>query len=184
MKKILFGTANMDAILSEYLNFSANKPLVRFCSQCGSDLIEAEIDGRIRLACISDTCNYVFWDPPTPVVAAVVEFEGKVILARNKKWPEGMFGLITGFLEKRETPESCILREVKEELSLEGEIVSFIGHYSFFEMNQVILAFHVRSRGQLHVGEELAEIKLVTPKELRPWSFGAGLAVQDWLQRQ
>ena len=95
-----------------------------------------------------------------------------------------MFGLITGFLEKRETPESCILREVKEELSLKGEIVSFIGHYSFFEMNQVILAFHVRSRGKLHVGEELAEIKLVTPKELRSWSFGAGLAVQDWLQRQ
>ena len=57
--------------------------------QCGNDLIEAEIDGRIRLTCTSDECNYVFWDPPTPVVAAVVEFEGKVVLARNKKWPEG-----------------------------------------------------------------------------------------------
>ena len=161
-----------------------DEQIIRFCSQCGSDLIEAEIDGRIRLTCTSDKCNYVFWDNPTPVVAAVVEFEGKVVLARNKNWPEGMFGLITGFLEKGETPESCILREVKEELSLEGEIVSFIGHYSFFKMNQVILAFHVRSRGKLHVGEELAEIKLVTPKELRPWSFGAGPAVQDWLQGQ
>lgn len=64
----------MDAILLEYLNSSANKPLVKFCSQCGNDLIEAEIDGRIRLTCTSDECNYVFWDPPTPVVAAVVEF--------------------------------------------------------------------------------------------------------------
>ena len=32
--------------------------------------------------------------------------------------------------------------------------------------------------------EELADIKLVTPKELRPWSFGTGPAVQDWLQGQ
>ena len=67
----------MDAILLEYLNSSANKSLVKFCSQCGNDLREAEIDGRIRLTCTSDECNYVFWDPPTPVVAAVVEFEGK-----------------------------------------------------------------------------------------------------------
>lgn len=60
----------MDAILSEYLNSSANKPLVKFCSQYGSDLTETEIDGRIRLTCTSDECNYVFCDSPTPVVAA------------------------------------------------------------------------------------------------------------------
>ncbi len=36
---------------------------------------------------------------PIPVVAAIVELDGMVILARNRLWPEKMFGLVTGFLE-------------------------------------------------------------------------------------
>jgi NADH pyrophosphatase NudC (nudix superfamily) len=126
----------------------------------------------------------VFWDNPIPVVAALVEREGIVILVRNKTWPQRMYGLVAGFLEKGETPEFGVLREVKEELGLDGRIVDFIGVYSFFEINQLILAFHVQARGQIVLGEELAEIKMVPPQKLRPWSFGTGHAVRDWLEKR
>jgi ADP-ribose pyrophosphatase YjhB (NUDIX family) len=126
----------------------------------------------------------VFWDNPTPVVAAIVEFDGEVVLVRNKEWPEKMFGLVTGFLEKGESPEEGILREVKEELGLEGRIEDFVGYYSFFQMNQLILAFHVKAQGKIVLGEELAEIKSVMPNKLRPWRFGTGYAVQDWLDKK
>jgi len=92
-----------------------------------------------------------------------------------------MYGLITGFLEKGETPAG-ILREIREELDLEGKAVNFIGYYSFFEMNQLILAFHVQARGKAVIGEELAEIKTINPDKLRPWHFGTGHAVRDWLE--
>jgi len=155
---------------------------MKFCPQCGSELTPAQVDGKTRPTCISSSCDYVYWDNPTPVVGAIVERDGLVILARNKGWSKKMFGLITGFIEKGETPEAGVLREVEEELGLQGEIASFVGYYSFFEMNQLILVFHVRARGDVVLGEELAEIKALSPDKLRPWPIGTGPAVRDWLE--
>ena len=107
-----------------------------------------------------------------------------VILARNQGWPEKMFGLITGFLEKGETPDAAVLREVREELGLTAEAAHFIGYYPFFEMNQLILAFHVPARGEITLSEELAAIKPVPVERLKPWTIGTGPAVRDWLARR
>jgi NAD+ diphosphatase len=155
---------------------------MRFCPQCGSELVTAAIDDVDRLHCSSSACDYVHWDNPIPVVAAIVEYENCVVLARNKSWPEGMFSIITGFLERGETPEQCAVREVKEELGLNGTVERFVGYYSFFEMNQLILAFHVSGTGMIKLGQELAEYKLVPKNKLKPWPFGTGHAVRDWLE--
>jgi NADH pyrophosphatase NudC (nudix superfamily) len=142
------------------------------------------IDGRERLSCSSDSCDYVFYDNPTPVVAALVEHGETVLLVRNKGWPEKWYGLVTGFLEKGESPEDGTLREVREELGLRAEVVSFIGAYAFPEMNQVILAYHLRAYGEIAMGDELAGVKAVPPDKLRPWPLGTGHAVRDWLERR
>jgi NADH pyrophosphatase NudC (nudix superfamily) len=123
------------------------------------------------------------WDNPTPVVAAVVELGEAVVLVRQKGWPEKWHGIISGFLERDETPEAAILREVREELGLEAEMVGFIGYYIFFQLNQLILAFHVRAKGEITLGDELESFKLVPPDKLRPWALGTGPAVRDWLAR-
>ena len=157
---------------------------MKFCPKCGNELVVAEESGAQRLCCGSTMCNYVFWDNPVPVIAAIVEIDDKIVLARNEGWPEGMYGLITGFLEKGESPETGILREVKEELNLDGEITSFIGYYSFFEMNQLILAYHVKTEGKIVLSKELSEVKLVPPEELNPKPFGTGHAIIDWLKRR
>ena len=157
---------------------------MKFCPLCGFKLKEVIIEGITRLGCTSETCDYVFWNNPTPVVAALVERKGEVVLIRNKGWPEKMYGLVSGFLEKGETSESAVLREVKEELGLDGTIIDFIGYYSFFEMNQLILAFHVEVEGEIVIGEELAGVKALAPEKLRPWQFGTGPAVQDWLDKR
>jgi len=156
---------------------------MRFCPKCASPLVVSQIDGKERLVC-SATCGYVFWENPVPVVAAIIELGDSVILVRNKEWPEKFLGLVTGFLEKGETPEEAILREVKEELGLTGTIAGFVGYYSFFPMNQIILAFHVKATGAVTLGNELAEFKSLSPDKVRPWSFGTGLAVKDWLEKR
>lgn len=155
---------------------------MKFCLQCGRQLAPAEIEGRTRLGCSSESCDYVFWDNPTPVVAALVERQGNVILVRNAAWPQKIFGLVTGFLEKNETAESGILREVKEELGVDGRINGFIGCYTFFEMNQLILAYHVEVEDEIILGKELIEFKEIAPENLRPWEFGTGYAIKDWLK--
>ena len=114
-------------------------------------------------------------------MAAIVEHEGKVILTRSRGWPEKWVGIVAGFLEKGETPEQGVLREVKEELGLDGEIVSFVGHYAFNLRNQIIFAYHIRAEGKITLGDELESIKAVPPEEVRPWSLGTGPALKDWL---
>jgi len=157
---------------------------MKYCPLCAHELVISEIDGRPRQGCKSEKCDYVFWDNPTPVIGAIVELDGDVVLVRNKGWPEKMFGLVTGFLEKGETPEDGIIREVKEELGLDGQIESFVGYYSFFQMNQLILAFHVKAEGKIILGEELDEVRHIKPEKLRPWRFGTGYAVLDWLKKR
>ncbi len=154
---------------------------MKFCPACGSALAPSVQEGRTRLICSSESCGYIFHDNPVPVVAALLEHGQTVLLVRNKGWPEKWYGLVSGFLEKGETPEEGVLREVKEEVGLRGEIVSFIGAYAFREMNQVILAYHVRAHGEIVVGEEIAGVKAVPPDKLRPWPLGTGHAVRDWL---
>jgi NADH pyrophosphatase NudC (nudix superfamily) len=154
----------------------------KFCATCGSPLEPYEVDGRTRYACSSETCDFVVYDNPVPVVAALLEHGQTVLLVRNKGWPEKWYGLISGFLEKGETPEEGILREVKEEVGLTGHIVSLIGVYPFVEMNQIIVAYHVRGHGEIVLGDELAGVKAVPPDKLRPWPLGTGHAVRDWLK--
>jgi NAD+ diphosphatase len=124
-----------------------------FCPQCAQPLQEREFDSVIRMACQDTQCSYVHWDNPVPVVAAVVEHEGEIILARNKAWKVPFYALITGFLEKSDpSPEEAIAREVQEELGLQAQGTHFIGHYAFARQNQIIMAYlqaHCARQGTL-----------------------------------
>lgn len=158
---------------------------MKYCPRCATPLETRDHAGRSRECCPATTaegpCGFVFWDNPLPVVAAIVEHEGKVLLVRNHGWPEKMFGLVTGFLERGESAEQGVLRELREELGLEGEIVRLVGVYPFPQKNELIVAFHVRAIGEPKLGEELEAYKSIEPAKLRPWPFGTGLAVADWL---
>ena len=153
----------------------------KFCPRCAKPLETSEYDGTTRQRCPDKACGFVWWNNPVPVVAAIIEHEGRVLLARNKLWPEKFFGLVTGFLEKNETPEAGVLREVREEVGLDGRIAVFVGHYGFPQMNQLIIAFHVQAEGPIVLNEELAEYKLLAPEKVRPWPTGTGHAMRDWL---
>ncbi len=154
---------------------------MRYCPQCGKELDSRTIDDKPRRACPDEACGYVFWNNPIPVVAAIVEHDEEIVLVQNKGWPSTWFGLVSGFLEAAETTEEGVLREVKEELGLDGAVASFVGLYPFAKMNQLIVAYHVLATGTVELGDELESIKRVSVEKLKPWPFGTGLAVKDWL---
>jgi NAD+ diphosphatase len=158
-------------------------PEMIFCPWCGNRLGTKMLEGREYRACVTGACGYVFWNNPLPVVAAIVEHEGAVIIARGKGWPANMFGIITGFLEKGESPGDAVLREVREELGVAGELKGFVGVYPFLQANQVLLVYHVAAEGNITLSDELAEIKHVAHEKLKPWPMGTGPAVRDWLER-
>ena len=154
-----------------------------YCQQCGSSLTEAEHGGRMRMVCTNDACKFIYWDNPTPVVAAVVEYGNDVVLVRSIGWPEGWFGLVTGFLESGEMPDEAVQREVKEETGLNILEYNYIGMYPFYRMNQLIIAYHVKAEGEIKLDTtELEDYKQVPIDKVRPWGSGTGYALQDWLR--
>ena len=158
----------------------------RYCPQCATALqerVQAEDGGdKRRLRC--PACDYTHWNNPTPVLAAIVELDGQILLARNAAWPGRFFGLITGFMEAGETPEDGIRREIAEETSLETEALSLVAVHDFQRMNQVIISYHARCRGQVRLSPELSEYRLLAPAAVRCWRAGTGLALAQWLLSQ
>jgi NAD+ diphosphatase len=160
---------------------------MKYCPECASALEVRRIDGVERKACVSPDCGFVHWDNPVPVVATLVQYQGKIVLARNSQWPDGMFSLVTGYLERNETTEEAAVREVKEEIGLDGKVQEFIGCYSFTEKNQIILAHWVQAAGELKTGTEISEVKLLSREELKLWQFGrlalTSVITKHWLEK-
>jgi NADH pyrophosphatase NudC (nudix superfamily) len=154
------------------------------CGTCGATLSEvADAPGQRR--CSNESCGRITYLSPIPVVAAIVEHDGDVVLVRGQGWPETWFGLVTGFLEPKESPEEAARREVKEELGLDAARSALIGAYAFAQMNQVIIAYHVEAQGEITLDmKELAAYKRVPLDKLRAWNFGTGAAVKDFLERR
>lgn len=157
---------------------------MKYCPQCGNTLEFKPVDGTKRLACQHETCGFVYWDNPVPVVAALVLFHDRYVIARHAGWPNGLFSVMTGYLERSETPEQAVVREVQEELGLLSQVTQHIGNYAFIKKNQLILAYEVVASGTLAVNHELVELRHLSPVELAVYDFGpltiTQTLVKDW----
>ena len=158
----------------------------RYCPQCASPLawITQQEDGgpRERLRCAA--CGWTHWNNPTPVLAAVIQYQDRILLARNAAWPQKMYALVTGFMEAGETPQQGIAREIAEETSLRATALDLIGVYDFQRMNQVIIAYHALCEGEVRLSPELVDYKLFAYDQVRCWPAGTGYALADWLRRR
>ena len=94
------------------------------CPYCAGALTPSA-DGRARARC--PACGFAHYDNPVPVVSAIVEHDGRVVLARNKAWPPTWYALVAGFLERDEAPDDAVRREVKEELGLDALSTQLVG---------------------------------------------------------
>ncbi len=160
------------------------KTSFRFCPQCAEplSLVTLTEDGgdKERLRC--SACDYTHWNNPTPVLAAVIEYQGKVLLAQNAAWPGKMFALITGFMEAAETPQDGMRREIKEETNLDTSELNLIGVYDFQRMNQVIIAYHAVCQGEVQLSPELVDYRLMELADVKCWPAGTGYALAEWLR--
>jgi len=153
-----------------------------YCPECGRELQTTMEEGEERMACPAGDCGFVHFDNPTPVVAAIVERDGRVVLIQNEEWPDDWYALVSGFLESGESPEEGMLREIREEIHLEAEIESLVGVYSFEMMNQLLVVYHATAEGEPAIGEELSDLREVPVEDVEPWEMGTGPALADWLE--
>jgi len=135
---------------------------MRFCPQCRSELEERVIDGKPRKIC--KNCGFVFWNNPIPVVAAIVPYDGKLVLVKSsirKTW-----GLPAGHVEEGDTAEERVIAEVKEETGLDVVITSFLGTWRSNRRNVILLMYSTSVlSGELRPGGDVEAVKLFSINE-------------------
>jgi ADP-ribose pyrophosphatase YjhB (NUDIX family) len=99
---------------------------------------------------------------------AVVERRGRVLLARRRDI--GLWNLPGGGVEPGETVDEGLLREVREEVRAQVEIVRLVGVYSKPQKNEVVHTFLCRllpgQEDALGTSDEVSEIGWFAPDAL------------------
>jgi len=123
---------------------------------------------------------------PFLAVSAAILRDGKVLLVRRARPPaRGVFSLPGGVVEVGETLGEAVMREVREETSLEIEPVALAGYRDVIsrdtdgrvERHFVILPFAARwLGGEPVLNDELSEALWVDPAELATLPTTPGLA--------
>jgi ADP-ribose pyrophosphatase YjhB (NUDIX family) len=128
------------------------------------------------------------FDPGRPVLAASIAVfrDGLVLLAARGKPPmAGVYSLPGGVVERGETLAEAALRELREEVGVEAEILGFVTHVEIIEREpsgaparHFVIAAHAGRwlSGEPSTGPEALEIRWVDPGNLAGLSTTPGLA--------
>ena len=123
---------------------------------------------------------------PYLAVSAAIFRDRRVLIVRRARPPaSGLYTLPGGGVELGETLEEAVIREVKEETSLDVEPVALAGYRQAIsrdaagdvERHFVILPFAARYlAGEISLNAELAEARWLLPAELSGLKTTDGLA--------
>ena len=110
---------------------------------------------------------YADWEGFRLGCFAVIFQMGKVLLCRRNDFD--VWNLPGGGMEKGETVDEAVVREVREETGLEVEVDRLVGVYSKPQKDEVVLSFLCREvDGKLTTTEESVECEYFDPDDLPP----------------
>lgn len=111
----------------------------RCCGVCGALMERAsEISKRCP------DCGREVFPQLSPAIAVLVKRGDKALLVHAANFRGPMHALVAGFVETGESLEECVVREVREETSLEIEDVRYFGSQSWPFPAQLMIAFTAR----------------------------------------
>ena len=112
-----------------------------YCPHCGKKLISKEIgdEGNIPFC---DNCNIPLWDMfTTSIIAAVVNEYREVALLRQNYVSATKYVCVAGIMKIGEAAEDTVVREVKEEIGQDVEILEFIKSYPYEKKGMLMLGY-------------------------------------------
>jgi NAD+ diphosphatase len=112
------------------------------------------------------------------VICLIHDGADRAVLARQTVWPERMFSLLAGFVEAGESFETCVAREIREEIGLTVRDVRYLGSQPWPFPRSLMVGFHALGDPDQEFSfndGEIAEAAWFTRDEVR-----AALAVGDW----
>jgi 8-oxo-dGTP diphosphatase len=102
--------------------------------------------------------------------AIIRDDQGRVLISRRVD--SGWFNLPGGGVEPHESATEGLVREVREETSLEVETGRLVGIYSKPQKHEIVLTFEARvTGGSLRPSDEADQHEWVAPEELAQWQI-------------
>ena len=150
-------------------------PVGHFCVNCGASLVLRTIEGRQLEACPHD--DFVLWRDPKVAAAVVVEKDGGIVLGRRAIEPAiGEWCLPGGFVNDGEDPAAAAVRECREEINAQVELLDLLGVYHVAKTSSPsIVGIGYRGRvvdgESISPGPEMIEVAVFRPDALPPVAF-------------
>jgi NAD+ diphosphatase len=143
----------------------------QFCARCGAQTHPIRA-GWVRQC---SACSAEHFPRTDPVVIMLAEYEGKVLMGRNPRFPPGRFSALAGFVEPGETIEEAVRREIWEEAGVRIGRVDYLMSQPWPFPSQLMIACIAQALGdQLTLDtEEIAEAIWVSGDEVRAALAGA-----------
>jgi NAD+ diphosphatase len=129
----------------------------RFCGRCGTPT-RNKAEERAKEC---PACGYVAYPRLSPAMMALVTRGRELLLARAIRFPQAMYSALAGFVEPGETIEDCVRREVKEEVGIDVDDITYFASQSWSFPHSLMIAYTARyAGGELRPdGTEIADVR-------------------------
>ena len=136
----------------------------RYCGRCGAPTHDKQNE-RAKECTV---CGYVAYPRVSPAMMALVTRGRELLLARSQRFPPGRYSALAGFVEPGETIEDCIRREVKEEVGIDVDGITYFASQSWAFPHSLMIAFTATyAGGELRPdGREIADVQWFSPDAL------------------
>ncbi len=145
----------------QIVNWAANH---RFCGRCGAPTVEEPDERAMRCP----ACAHLYYPRLSPAIIVAIVRNGRLLLALNARTKTGMRSVLAGYLEPGESFESCVKREVLEEVGLQVENIRYFGSQPWPFPDALMVAFTAdHAAGEIEVdGVEIVEAGWYAPDNL------------------
>ena len=91
---------------------------------------------------VCPACGMRYYPQLAPAVITAVLREGRILLAHNRNFQPGMYGLIAGFVEAGESAEDAVAREIREETGIEVGNIRYFSSQCWPFPNSLMLGYY------------------------------------------
>jgi NAD+ diphosphatase len=164
------------------VHLAAFRKRVVFCPRCATRLDRAETGASL----ICSSCGLEEFPRVSPAVIVLVEWKGRILLARNARFTGGLHSLVAGFTEPGESFEECAARELMEETGVQASDFRYAGSQPWPFPDSIMVGFRAKaSNRDIRVDErEIVEADWYGPDSLPPIPRRGSIArrlIDEWL---
>ena len=151
-----------------------------YCGQCGRPT-ENKADERVK---ICPDCGLSCYPRLSPAVIVAVVKDDRLLLGTSARFRADFWSVLAGFVEPGETPEECVVREVREEVGILVKNVRYFGSQPWPFPDSLMLGFTAEyANGEITIDQaEITDAKWFAAEDLPkiPPKLSIARSLIDW----